>query len=55
MCDVTKGRVSQWITVGQISGAAIVGEGRTAMIDSEIALAQLKERLDPPNASARTA
>ena len=45
MCDVTKGRVTQWISDGQISGAAIVGEGRTAMIDSEIALAQLKERL----------
>ena len=46
MCGVTKGRVSQWLADGQISGKAIVGEGRAAMIDSEIAHAQLKERLD---------
>ena len=45
MCNVSKGRVTQWITAGQISGAAIVGEGRSAMIDSELARAQLKERL----------
>ena len=45
MCGVTKGRVSQWLADGQISAAAIVGTGRSAMIDSEIAHAQLKERI----------
>jgi len=41
---VTKGRVTQWITAGLIDGAAIVGEGRMAMIDVDIARVQLKER-----------
>jgi len=45
LANVSKGRVTQWITAGHISGAAIVGEGRTAMIDVELAMAQLKERL----------
>jgi hypothetical protein len=45
LCNVSNGRVSQWITAGYISGAAIVGEGRTAMIDVDVAMAQLKERL----------
>jgi hypothetical protein len=40
-----KSRVSQWITAGLISGAAIVGEGRGAKIDAAMALKQLKERL----------
>jgi hypothetical protein len=42
--NVTKGLVSQWIAKGYISGAAIVGEGRSAMIDVDIARAQVKER-----------
>ena len=44
MCNVSKGRVTQWITAGLIDGAAIVGEGRSAAIDVDIARAQLKER-----------
>ena len=43
---VTPGRVTQWITKGKISGPAIVGDGRSAMIDVDIATAQLRERLD---------
>jgi hypothetical protein len=45
MRNVSQGRVSQWIKAGQISGAAIIGEGRSAMIDSKLALVQLQERL----------
>ena len=42
---VTPGRVSQWITEGAISGAAIVGSGRSARIDEDLACAQLEARL----------
>jgi hypothetical protein len=45
MCNVSAGRVSQWISEGKISGAAIVGEGRGAGIDVELAREQLKLRL----------
>jgi hypothetical protein len=45
IANVTKGNVTHWINAGHISGAALVGEGRTAMIDVELAMAQLKERL----------
>ncbi len=44
-CNVNKSRVSQWITAGKLSGAAIVGEGRGAQLDAAVALAQLRERL----------
>ena len=44
-CGVSKVRVSQWIAEGKISGDAIVGEGRMAMIDVDLATAQLRERL----------
>ena len=52
---VTPGRVSQWIAAGQISGDALVGEGRDARIDVEIASQQLGVTLDPVqlNAQAR--
>lgn len=43
---VSPGRVTQWITEGKISGDALVGEGRSAMIRVEQATAQLRERLD---------
>ena len=46
-CNVSAPCVSQWISGGKIDGAALVGEGRSAMIDVDIAHAQLKERLDP--------
>ena len=45
--NVSPGRVSQWIAEGKISGAAIVGEGRSAQIDEVVACAQLNVRLDP--------
>jgi hypothetical protein len=44
---VTPGRVSQYIAAGKISGDALVGFGRTQRIRPEIAVAQLRERLDP--------
>jgi hypothetical protein len=42
IANVTKGNVSHWLMAGHISGAAIVGEGRMAMIDVELAMAQLR-------------
>lgn len=44
--NVTPARVSQWLSEGKISGAAIVGEGRGALIDEEIACQQLNQKLD---------
>lgn len=44
---VSPGRVSQWIAAGQISGVAIVGEGRTAQIRESVACEQLRAKLDP--------
>ena len=44
-CNVSKGRVSQWLAAKQIDGAAIVGTGRGAKLDAAIALPQLKLRL----------
>lgn len=43
---VSAARVSQWIGAGQISGEALVGEGRDAQIIESIACAQLKRRRD---------
>ena len=43
--NVSPGRVSQWISEGKISGAAIVGEGRAALIDEAVACAQLDRAL----------
>ena len=45
MCNVSKGRVTQWITQRLIDGAAIVGDGKRALIDVDLACAQLQERL----------
>ncbi|WP_152033396.1 hypothetical protein [Bradyrhizobium sp. DOA9] len=45
--NVTPGRVSQWLSEGKIFGAAIVGEGRTAMIRESVACQQLRVKLDP--------
>jgi transposase len=44
-CNVSKGRVSQWLAAKQIDGTAIVGTGRKAKLDPVVALAQLKLRL----------
>lgn len=45
-CNVSPGRVSQWISSGQIGPDALVGEGRSAQILVDKALSQLKRRLD---------
>lgn len=45
-CNVTPGRVSQWISEKKISGDAIVGEGREARIRESVAKAQLRLRRD---------
>lgn len=45
-CNVSPGRVSQWIASGQIGPDALVGEGRSAQILVDKALSQLKRRLD---------
>jgi hypothetical protein len=44
LCNVSQGRVSQWLTEGKIDGAAIIGTGRAALIDSDLAMAQVKSR-----------
>lgn len=44
-CNLSKSRISQYIAAGQLSGAALVGEGRSQMLDAAVALKQLKERL----------
>ncbi|AZG76290.1 hypothetical protein [Methylocystis rosea] len=46
-CNVTPSCVANWISRGKISGDALVGEGRGARIKFDVAMAQLKERLDP--------
>jgi hypothetical protein len=46
LVGVSPGRVSQWLRAGKIDGAAIVGEGRDARIDAELAKRQLDARLD---------
>jgi transcriptional regulator with XRE-family HTH domain len=43
---VTPGRVSQWISAGQIHGEALVGSGRKARIRTHIAKEQLSHKLD---------
>jgi hypothetical protein len=46
LCNVSPGRVTQWITEGKISGDAIVGEGRSAKIDAALAQKQIGLRRD---------
>ena len=43
---VSRGRVSDWLAEGKISGHAIVGKGRFAKIDEDEACRQLSERID---------
>jgi len=43
---VTPGRVSQWIAEGKLTGAALVGEGRSARINVAVASEQLRLKLD---------
>lgn len=44
--NVSPARVSQWISGGKIDGKALVGEGRNARVDVELASEQLRSRLD---------
>ena len=46
ICNVSPGRVTQWISEGKISGAALVGEGRSAKIVVAIAQKQIRARTD---------
>lgn len=46
MRNVDPSRVSQWISEGKLTGEALVGEGRTARINVEVATRQLLARLD---------
>ena len=52
LCRVDPGRVSQWIKEGKLTGAALVGEGRSAKINVAVAHTQLKRRLDPNQMTA---
>lgn len=47
LCQVTKPTVTGWIRAGHLSAPALVGEGRFARIDPELARVQLRDRLDP--------
>ena len=47
LIGVSPGRVSQYVAEGKISGEALVGSGRAQRVRPEIAVAQLRERLDP--------
>ncbi|PPD05784.1 MAG: hypothetical protein CTY36_06020 [Methylocystis sp.] len=46
-CNVTPSCVANWISRGKIKTDALVGEGRSAKINVEIAIRQLQESLDP--------
>ncbi len=46
LIGVSRGRVSQMLAARQIDGDAIVGEGRSARINVEVARRQLDARLD---------
>ncbi len=49
---VSPGRVSQWLRDGLISGAAIVGVGRSSRIVVVVANEQLRDRLDQTRRAA---
>ena len=46
LCNVSPGRVSQWLTEGKIHSPALVGEGRSAKINVDLAKAQVKAARD---------
>lgn len=46
IAGVSPGRITQWIDEGKISGAGLVGEGRSARIRVEVALQQVNLRRD---------
>jgi len=45
-CNVSQGRVSQWIAAGKIKPGSLEGDGRSARVRVEAALADLKRSLD---------
>ena len=45
-CNVSAGRVSQWIAAGKIRPTSLDGEGRSAKVVVEAALADLRRTLD---------
>jgi hypothetical protein len=45
-CNLSKGRISQYIRAGQLTAPALVGEGRDQKVDLELGRAQLRLRLD---------
>ena len=47
LCGVSPSRVSVWLKKGVIGGDAVIGEGATAKIDANLAMAQIKAQLDP--------
>lgn len=46
LCNVQPSAVSNWIANGILSGEAIVGEGRTARINVDVARVQVNQRRD---------
>lgn len=46
-CGVSQARVSQWITEGKIGPECLVGEGRSARVNVELAKQQVGLRRDP--------
>lgn len=55
MVGRSAGAVSQWIAAGKLHGPALIGKGRAAQIDAEIAAAQLGYTLDLGQQLAQTA
>lgn len=47
LCNVSQGRVSQWISEGKLGAGELIGQGRNAKINVEKAREKLKLRLDP--------
>jgi hypothetical protein len=45
-CNISPGRVTQYITARQLTAPALVGEGRSQRVDLELGRAQLRDRLD---------
>lgn len=45
-CNLSKGRISQYIRAGRLTAPALVGEGRDQKVDLELGREQLKLRLD---------
>jgi hypothetical protein len=46
-CNVTPGRLSQWLKDGKVDKDCVIGDGQRAPIDARPAPQQLKERLAP--------